>query len=391
MTNAWASEEFDELDRASLERRPGVKWQRYGSGVLPLWVADMDYPIAPMVPDAIDALLATGDLGYPMPSLRKEVATEFADRMRIKHSWSIDPDDVRVTQDVIQAMQAVLFTCTDPGDGVAMQMPIYHPFLMTIDEMKRPLVDNPLRPASEGGALDLDDLRITLETGRCRAMILCNPHNPTGRVFTRDELIGLGELIVEHDLVVISDEIHSDLIHPGGNHIPFASLGAETADRTVTLNSASKAFNLAGLKMAVAHTTSGRIADGLDSLPGHLLGGINTIGMRVTLEVWQRGQPWLDAVVRRLTANRDLLADLLAAQIPEIVFAKPEATYLAWLDCRSLEIGGATPSDYFLERAKVALNPGEAFGSNGAGHVRLNFATSPAIITEAIERMAASL
>lgn len=391
MSEDQASEQFDQLDRALLERRPGVKWQRYGPGVLPLWVADMDFPIAPMVTDAIAAHLATDDLGYPMPELGKEVAAEFAARMDGKHSWSIDPDDVRLTQDVIQAMQAVLFTCTEPGDGVTMVTPIYHPFLMTIEEMNRPLVDNPWNRTADSWELDLEGLRSTLAEGGCRAMILCNPHNPSGRVFTRDELIGLGELAVEYDLIVIADEIHSDLIHPGGNHIAFASLRTDIADQTITLNSASKAFNLASVKLAVAHTTSGRIIDRLDSLPGHMLGGINAIGMRVTLEVWRRGKPWLDAVVRRLTANRDLLADLLAEQISEIVFTKPEATYLAWLDCRSLELGGEAPSRHFLKTAKVALNPGEAFGSNGVGHARLNFATSPEIITEAVERMAASL
>jgi len=391
MIDAWSPEDFVKLDRAALERRPGVKWQRYGPDVLPLWVADMDFPVAPMVTHAIKEQLATGDLGYPSPSLRKSVAGEFARRMDNRFDWAIDPADVRITQDVIQAMQVVLMTCTEPGDGIVMQTPIYHPFLDTIAAMDRPLVDNPWLRSADSWELDVDGLKATLEQGRCRAFILCNPHNPTGRVMTRDELIALGELVVEHDLVVISDEIHADLIHPGPTHIPFASLGSDVADRTITLNAPSKSFNLAGLKMAVAHTTSERIAARLDALPGHLLGGINTIGMRATLAVWRDGDEWLNAALAQMTSNRDLLSDLLAERIPEIVFRKPEATYLGLLDCRALELGEVTAFEYFLENAKVALNPGEAFGTQGAGHVRINFATSPAIIAETVDRMAAAL
>jgi len=391
MIDQWLPTDFVDVDRSDLERRPGVKWQRYGPDVLPLWVADMDFPVAPMVADAIKEQLATGDLGYPSPSLRKSVSTEFAGRMASHFDWSIEPADVRVTQDVIQAMQVVLMTCTEPGDGVVMQTPIYHPFLDTITAMGRPLVDNPWLRTDDSWELDIDGLRAVLDRERCRAFILCNPHNPTGRVMTRDELTALGEVAVENDLVVISDEIHADLVHPGHTHIPFASLSPKIADRTITLNAPSKSFNLAGLKMAVAHTNSEYIAERLDALPGHLLGGINTIGMRATLAVWRHGDEWLEAVKSQLTSNRDLLLDLLAEHIPEIVFRRPEATYLGLLDCRSLDLGEATAYKYFLENAKVALNAGEAFGVQGTGHVRLNFATSPALITEAVEKMAASL
>jgi len=391
MIDPWSPADFVDIDRSALERRPGVKWQRYGPGVLPLWVADMDYPVAPMVAAAIKEQLATGDLGYPSPSLRKSVATAFADRMSNRFDWLIDPADVRVTQDVIQAMQVVLMTCTEPGDGVVMQTPIYHPFLDTITAMDRPLVDNPWLRTNDSWELDIEGLRAVLDRERCRAFILCNPHNPTGRVMTRDELTALGEVAVEYDLVVISDEIHADLVHPGHTHIPFASLSIEVADRTITLNAPSKSFNLAGLKMAVAHTTSEYIADRLAALPGHLLGGINTIGMRATLAVWRDGDDWLEAVMTQLTSNRDLLSDLLAEHIPDIVFRNPEATYLGLLDCRALDLGQLTAYKYFLENAKVAMNAGEAFGTQGAGHVRLNFATSPALITEAVEEMAASL
>lgn len=391
MTAAWSPEDFVDLDREMLENRPGAKWQRYGPGVLSMWVADMDFPIAPMVTDAIDRQIATGDLGYPMVTLRHEVCTTFAARMQERYDWSIDPRDVRVIDDVIQGLQAVLLTCTEPGDGITMQTPIYHPFLISINAMGRPLVDNPWIQTDESWELDLDGLRAALTASPAKLMILCNPHNPTGRVFTRAELEGLAEVVVEHDLLVISDEIHADLVHPGSSHVPFASLGAHVSDRTVTLSAASKAFNLASLKMAVAHTTSEHIAARLDSLPGHLIVGSNTFAMRSALACWNDGKEWLDAVMQQLTANRDLLASLLAEHLPAVKFRMPEATYLCWLDCNGLDLGGAEPADYFLENAKVALNPGAEFGTQGSGCCRMNIATSPALITEAVERMAASL
>lgn len=391
MGQNWSSGEFENLDRELLEARPGAKWQLNGPGILSMWVADMDFPVAPMVRGAIEDQLATGDMGYPMRSLGHDVSKEFAGRMQERYSWTIDPHDVRVTTDVIQSMQAMLLTCTKPGDGVTMQTPIYHPFLNTITEMKRPLIDNPWLRSDGEWVLDIDGLRRTLSETPAKVLILCNPHNPTGRVFTREELEALAEVVLDHELLVISDEIHAEILHPGQVHIPFASLSEQIADRTMTLNAASKAFNLAGLKLSVAHTTSEFIAERFDGLPSHLFGGNNTFGLRATLACWRDGQEWFDAMLGRLTSNRDLLADLIREHIPEISYEKPEATYLAWLDCSRLDLGGAEPADYFLERAKVAFSPGVQFGPKGAGHCRMNFATGPEVITEAVERMAASL
>jgi cystathionine beta-lyase len=387
----WSPDDFVNLDRAALENRPGAKWQMYGHGTLSMWVADMDFPMTPMAVDAIEAHMATGDFGYPMRSVKDEVAQQFASRMLEKCGWTIDPEDVRIAQDVIQALQAVLMTCTEPGDAVTMQTPIYHPFLNSIRDMGRPLVDNPWIKTETGWDLDLEGLRAALSATPAKMMILCNPHNPTGRVFTRSELEGLAEVVLEHDLLVIADEIHSDLIHDGGTHIPFASLSTDVSDRTITLNAASKAFNLAGLKMSVAHTTSPVISAKLDALPGHLFGGPNTFGMKTTLACWRDGDEWLAAVLDRLTSNRNLLSDLFDEHIPEIVFRKPQATYLGWIDCTALDLGGAQPSKFFLEHARLALNDGNEFGVQGKGHCRMNFATGPEIITEAVERMAAAI
>jgi len=386
----WSPEDFIGLDRQGLEQRPGAKWQKFGPGVLSMWVADMDFPIAPMVSGAIETQLSTGDLGYPWTSLKEEVTTAFAARMSDQYDWTIDPAEVTVLQDVIQGLQAVIMTCTEPGDGVTMQTPIYHPFLNSIRDMGRPLVDNPWIQSEDGWELDLDGLRETLTASPAKLFILCNPHNPTGRVYTRAELEGLAEVVLEHDLLVISDEIHAEILHEG-THIPFASISQEVSDRTITLTAASKAFNLAGLKMAVAHTTCQEIAARLAELPGHLFGGINTIGMRATLACWQTGDEWQQAVLKQLTSNRDLMHQLLAEQIPQITFRKPQATYLGWIDCNGLDLGGAQPAPFFLDNAGLALNDGNEFGVQGKGCCRMNFATGPEILTEAVERMAAAL
>ena len=390
LETGWTPGDFVDLDRDALERRPGAKWQRYGPGVLSMWVADMDFPVSPMVRGAIETQLETGDLGYPWTSLKQDVAATFAARMADQYDWSIDTADVTVLQDVIQGLQAVLMTCTEPGDGVTLQTPIYHPFLNSIRNMGRVLVDNPWIPTPDSWELDPDGMRNALAANPAKLFILCNPHNPTGRVYTRSELESLAEIVLEHDLLVISDEIHAELIHEG-THIPFASLSQEVSDRTITLTAASKAFNLAGLKMAVSHTTCPDIASRLAALPGHLFGGINTIGMRATLACWRQGEAWREAVVAQLTSNRDLLHDQLAKHIPEITFHKPQATYLGWIDCTALDLGGAQPAPYFLEHAGLALNDGNEFGSQGAGCCRMNFATGPEIVIEAVERMASSL
>jgi cystathionine beta-lyase len=221
-------------------------------------------------------------------------------------------------------------------------------------------------------------------------MLLCNPHNPSGRVFRREELEGIAQVALARDLVVVSDEIHADLVFPGSRHIPFAALSPEIEARTITLSSASKPFNIAGLRCAVAVFGSDALRKRFLGCPRHLRGGLGSFGIAATEVAWRHCQPWLDEVLAYLGANRQLLADFTAAELPGIRHFRPEATYLAWLDCRAL---GLEPSPYrfFLSRAKVALSDGAAFGGPGRGFVRLNFATSRRILRLALERMAEAL
>jgi cystathionine beta-lyase len=219
--------------------------------------------------------------------------------------------------------------------------------------------------------------------------LLCNPHNPTGRAFQRVELVALAEVAIENDIIVVSDEIHADLIYPGHQHIPFASLGPEVDQLTITLTAATKGFNLAGLPCAFALFGSDRTQQPFNDLPPHLLGHCGILDDAATFAAWTQGQPWLDEVLLYLFENRRTVIDFFARHLPSIRILPPEATYLAWLDCRELELGD--PFAFFLERARVALSAGRDFGRPGEGFVRLNFATSSTILQDILERMATAV
>ncbi|MCC6629817.1 MAG: aminotransferase class I/II-fold pyridoxal phosphate-dependent enzyme, partial [Chloroflexi bacterium] len=310
-----------------------------------------------------------------------------AERMRSCYGWEVDPELVLPTTELIQAMYATLLVFSAPGEGAVLQTPIYPPFLMAISETGRRLVDNPLRDDGTRLVLDVDGLRRVVDSGT-RVLMVCNPHNPTGRVFERDELLALGNLAVERDLVILVDEIHQDLIYPGHQHIPMATLSPEIAARTITITSATKGFNIAGLRCALMHFGSAELKERFHRLlPERVLGQVSTIGIEATIAAWQLGQPWLDAVLAQLTANRARLTAFLQSDMPAVAYRQPEGTYLAWLDCRDLGLPGS-PMQYFLDQAGVALGDGAAFGTNGATCVRLNFATSSTVLGQALDRMA---
>ena len=390
------------LDEATLRRRRGAKWLRYGPSVLPAWVADMDFPPAPPIADALATMLETGDLGYPWLGEPSEVAVAFCEWAGRRYDWSINPDRVVVTVDVLQPLTAMIELCSRPGDGVVVQTPIYPPFLRAVELTGRDLIENPLGPPAEGSRLDVAGLEEALAAHPApRVLLLCHPHNPTGRVFDDVELDAVARLAIRHDLVVISDEIHADLVYPGARHRPFASSGAgpaadaaaDRAARTVTLTSATKSFSIAGLRLAVAHFGSADLLARYQSLPRFLLGGVNGPGAVATLAAWRHGDQWLDELVRYLDGNRRLVAEFVAAELPGVHHVTPQATYLAWLDCRRLveEGRGPSPAAWFLEHAGVALNDGADFGPPGRGFARLNFATSRPLLGRILDRLADSL
>ncbi|PXX71094.1 cystathionine beta-lyase [Nocardia tenerifensis] len=375
----------DRGDIETLRRRVGIKWTRAGADVVPAWIADMDFP----VPDPVRAALrraADGDLGYPAWEDRLDrnpLQQAFADRMRERHDFIVDPDDVYVFTELIQVLQIVLDRMTAPGDAVAVHTPAYPPFLQTLEIMERPLVPIPMLAGEHGWTFDLDRMAEDISRNGCRALILVNPNNPTGHVFDRAELTAIAEIAGRHDLLVIADEIHSELTHDRHRHTPFASLGPEIAARTVTLNSASKAFNLAGLRCCVAHVGDARVRAALDAQPPQLYGQVSALSVLATCTAWREGDEWLARTRRTLTGNRDLVAESLP---PGIEFRRPDATYLAWLDCRALELD-RDPAAFFLEHAKVRLLPGPDFGPGGTGFARLNFATFPPVLEDMLDRL----
>ncbi len=380
---------LDDLDVSRLSQRGGEKWALYPEDVLPLWVADMDFPVATPIQRLIQRSLDLGDLGYPLHPRPTSLPSVFAERAKERFGWSIETENVELITDVVQGLYVALHQFSAEGEGVVVQTPIYPPFLAAVREMRRTLVENPLVVAGGGYSVDLEGLRDVIDE-RTRILLLCNPHNPSGRVFRREELEGIAEVALSRDLVVVSDEIHGDLVFPGSRQIPFASLSSEIEARTLTLTSASKPFNIAGLRCAVAVFGSAELRSRFLGFPRHLRGGLGSFGIAASEVAWRHSQPWLDDVLAYLEANRDLVAEFTAAQLPGVRHFRPEATYLAWLDCREIDLE-PSPYEFFLSRAKVALSDGAAFGRPGRGFVRLNFATSRRILSEALGRMAEAL
>ncbi|MFG3441113.1 MalY/PatB family protein [Nonomuraea sp. NPDC047897] len=376
---------FDDLDLEVLRRRPGVKWAEAGPGVLPAWIADMDFPVPPPVREALTRAVEV-DLGYPAwddQPWANPLNEAFAERMKRLHDWSPDPSHVHHFTELIQALQVLLHLTTRPGDAVAMHTPAYPPFIKTLTDMDRRLVPIPMVDDDHGWRFDADRLAEDVARHGCRAIILVNPHNPTGRAFSRDELARIAEIADRHDLLVISDEIHSDLVHDPHRHIPFAALGPEAAARTVTLTSASKAFNLAGLRCSVAHVGDARVRRALAAQPPLLFGEVNSLGVLATLAAWKDGDDYLAEVRATLARNRERVAASLPTGVRHHL---PDATYLAWLDCRGLGLG-TDPAAFFLEQAGVMLSGGPGFGPGADGFTRLNFATSEPILAEILRRM----
>ncbi|CAN0321489.1 unnamed protein product, partial [Phaeothamnion confervicola] len=358
---------LDQLQESRLRLRRGQKWSLYAAEVLPAWVADMDFEVAAPIRAALSERLANSDLGYPLAPARTDLPALFAARVATRFDWQINPADVLVLSDVVQGLYVGLETLCAPRDGVLIQTPIYPPFLHAAAETGRRAVLCPLVAGSTRYEIDFDALAASVDAGT-RVLMICSPHNPTGRAFAREELEQLAALACRHDLTVISDEIHAELMLNGERHIPIASLSPEIAARTVTLMSASKAFNIAGLCMAFAHFGSQHLRERFEKLPAHTRGGTNTLAIAAVQAAWHAGQPWLDEVITYLRANRDHVAAHCRAHWPAVRHFAPEATYLAWLDMRAVGLPG-NPQEFLLKQARVALSDGRAFGVEGEGFV----------------------
>ncbi|GAA4122430.1 aminotransferase class I/II-fold pyridoxal phosphate-dependent enzyme [Knoellia locipacati] len=364
-------------------RRTGVKWGLYDSDVLPLWVAEMDAePCRPVV-EAVTAAMSRGDTGYPLGGEFVEAGAAYAVDT---WSWPLDQTRASPVADVMIGLTEVLREVTDPGGPVVVSSPVYNAFFDFVDMAGRVVVDAPLTPAGRLDAEALDRAFTEARAGGGRpAYLLCNPQNPTGTVHTRDELETLATLAARHGVTVIADEIHAPIVHDG-TFTPYLTVAG--GERGVSLLSPSKAWNLAGLKAALVVT-------GDEAPPGATLHevhshGASHLGQIAGIAAWTHGRDWLTTVTAEIDANRSLLARLLADRLPQVGYAVPAATYLAWLDCRGLGLGD-DPAAVFRERGQVAFSSGPSFGESGRGFVRVNLATSPAILTEAVDRMAGAV
>jgi cystathionine beta-lyase len=387
------------LSLPELRRRTSMKWRRFPPDVLPVWVAEMDVPLAEPVARALADAIALGDTGYPAGTGYAEALAGFAaDRW----GWTVDIGHTAIVPDVMMGIVEVLRLITAPGDSVVVNPPVYAPFYAFVTHADREIVEAPL---GEDRRIDLNVLeeafRSSTAGGKGAAYLLCNPHNPTGVVHTVAELSAVAELARRYGVRVISDEIHAPLVLPGATFTPYLSVpGGENG---FALMSASKAWNLAGLKAAVVIAGEESAGD-LARMPEEVGHGPSHVGILAHTAALKHGGEWLDALLMGLDANRALLGKLLDEHLPAVGYVPPQGTYLAWLDCRHLGLADEEPANglavvsdlsgpakFFLDEARVALSSGHVFGSGGAGHVRLNFATSQEILTDALTRMAGSL
>jgi cystathionine beta-lyase len=381
--------EFDALDLATLHRRHSIKWRAFSPDVLPAWVAEMDFDVAPPVAGAIRAAVERGgDFGYAVDLQAPELSEAFAGFAQRRWGWAVDPERVLLVRDVMRGIELWIEQFTAPGESVVITSPVYYPFLEAIGSRDRKLVEVPMLRGDRHWELDLDGLDDAFAAG-ARLFLLCNPHNPVGRVYTRQELNAIAELTQRHGVRVVADEVHAPLVLDG-EHIPFASLHPDVAARTLTLHSASKAFNLAGLHAAVAIPGNPDEETMLRSLSYRHRGAAGILGVDASTAAFADGDEWLDALLVHLRGVRDHLSTELSTKLPGAHWFPSEGTYLGWVDAGNLGLG-ESPRDAFLERGRVAFNDGAAFGRTGAGFVRLNFGTSRAIVTEIVDRMAATI
>ncbi|HET9896919.1 MAG TPA: aminotransferase class I/II-fold pyridoxal phosphate-dependent enzyme [Streptosporangiaceae bacterium] len=378
------------LGNCSLEelaKRKSHKWREYPPGVLPAFVAEMDFMIAEPIADAVRTALSIGDTGYPDAS---ELREAFASYAAARLDWTVRPQWVFSIPDVMSGIAEVLIAATPHGSGVVLNPPVYGPFFLRLGYIHREVVEAPLcRDESSGRYdLDFDVLDAALARPDVSAYLLCSPHNPLGNVWTRDQLLTIAGLCERHQVELLVDEIHGPLALPGAVQVPFATLDHPMAERAWVFTSASKGWNIPGLKCGITVAGQERAAAMLTERWESLLA--SHLGVLATVAALSKSLDWLDVAIAQLDENRQVLARLLSEQLPEVGYVPGSASFLAWLDCRKLGLG-PDPSEAFLERGRVALTGGPYFGSQGTGFARLNIGTSPELITEAVRRMAASL
>lgn len=374
---------------AELATHHSEKWRAFPADVIPLPVAEMDFPIADPIKALLHSMVENSDMGYlgAIP----ELGAAFSTFAQTRWNWKVDPTKVRVATDVGVGVVEILRVFTTPGDRVLISSPVYQNFYTWMNETRVTSVDVPFihqssDDISQQWQIDWPSIEEAYSSG-VKIHLLCSPHNPIGRVYSEDELKKFIALANKHNVIIISDEIHSPLEYRDHPFTPILKLGQDAEQVAVVVTAASKGWNIAGLKCAIIISGSQHMHEKLDSLPYSLHFRASLFGAFATAMAFDQGVTWLDTVIAQLDHNRHLIAELLKEHLPEISYNPPQHSYLAWLDLSELNLG-ETPSEVILEKSRVALNPGHIYGSQWKNFARLNFATSPEIITQAITKMA---
>ncbi len=362
--------------------------------ILPMWVADMDFPIAKPIVEALRKRTEHEIYGYTRTS--PSVTEAVIDRMKQKYDWKVEPEWVVFTPGVVPALHAAVMAFTHHGDEVIIQEPVYHPFSSAITANGCTVVNNQLKLTNGRYAIDFEDLEskfrprtggMTLATPRIRLMLLCHPHNPVGRVWTEEELRRMGEIIIRNDALMVSDEIHCELLFRGFRHLPFAAISEEFAQNCLVCMAPSKTFNLAGLRASSIIIPNKKIRDRFNAARAGIMPGPNVFGLVALEAAYRYGDEWLEQLLEYLQGNLEFLMKYFAERIPEIKAIKPEGTYLVWLDCRQLGMDTMSLRTFMREKARVGLEDGDTFGASGAGFQRMNIACPRATLEKALKRM----
>lgn len=379
--------DFDTIiDRQSTE---SVKWHYYDEDVLPMWVADMDFASPPEVVQALHDRVAHAVFGYAYNT--KALKDSIINWLAMRHQWQVEPDEIVFMPGVVTAFNLVSHGTCKPGDGVLIQTPAYPPFLSVANNVKLTQHEHELTRSDDNYfTIDYEAFEKSI-TPDTKLFILCNPHNPTGRVFRKEELEKMAEICLRKGVIICSDEIHCDLVYEGNKHLPIASLSPEISAKTATLMAPSKTFNVAGLDGSFMVVQDKALREQIQGAGAGLMSGVNVLGRTSMQASYEHGLPWLKELLVYLQGNRDYLYDTVqSGALPGIKMGKPEGTYLAWMDCRDADLPG-TPSQFFIDKGRVGFNDGARFAEPGEGWIRLNYGCPRAVLEEGVARMKKAL
>jgi cysteine-S-conjugate beta-lyase len=387
---------FDSVDPVALRQAGSRKWNKFDADVLAAWIADMDYPLAPPIRAALAAFDAQGFYGYPTLEIMDDYLESFCTRTNRLYGIGVEPELVKPVTDIVQALYATVFGFTAPDESVLLLTPLYPPFAASVSVNRRRIVEHRMAPDAHGvWRFDPEKLRALIIAERPRLFMLCSPHNPVGRLWDRSELEFFAAIAMEFDMIVVADEIHADLVFSARPMVGFASLSDDVKSRTVTVTSANKPFNLAGLKVSqICFGSAALQAQFEEAIPGQLLGAVPTAGMVATKVAYRDGQPWLDATCAYLQRNIDTFVSAMAERVPSVGVVRPEATYLSWLDFSRVPgvlegngLASRSVGERLAIEGRVAFNEGQTFGAGLEHFARVNLATSRDLVLEIVERI----